>query len=84
LDKAEAISVLKELFIVCPEIGQAVFVSLDPVKTNENAQRLYKIRLGMYLDKQLRDCMENVLAAHKLNIAGGRDLVTIYRATVLC
>jgi len=78
VDKAEAIAVLKELFAVCPEIGQAVFVSLDPDNVNANSKGFYKIRLQLNLDSHLRDCITKILNAHKLEMTETKDLAIIY------
>lgn len=78
MDKAEAIAVLKELFAVCPEIGQAVFVSLDPDNVNVNSKGLYKIRLRINLDRDLKDCIAKILGTHKLEMTETKDFAIIY------
>ena len=78
MDKSEAIAVLRELFSVCPELGQAVFVSLDPDNLNAKSKDLYKIRLRINLDRELRDCITKVLESHKLEMIETQDLAVIY------
>lgn len=78
MDKAEAIAVLRELFAGCPEIGQAVFVSLDPDNVNANSKGFYKIRLQINLDSNFRDCITKILKAHKLEMSETKDLAIIY------
>ena len=73
MDKAEALAVLRELFAVCPEIGQAVFVSVDP-----DSKGFCKIRLRMNLDSELKDCIKKVLGARKLELIETKDLAIIY------
>ena len=82
MDKAEAIAVLRELFAVCPEIGQAVFVSLDPDNVFARSKNFYKISLRINLDGQLRDCITKVLDTHELEMTETKDLAIIHRATV--
>ncbi len=72
MDKTEAIAVLRELFVACPEIGQAVFVSLDP-----DSKGFCKIRLKINLDSDLKDCFTKILKAHKLEITETKDLLAI-------
>ena len=78
MDKAEAIAVLRELFAACPEIGQAVFVSLDPDNVFARSKNFYKISLRINLDGQLRDCITKVLESHKLEMVETKDLAVIY------
>jgi len=82
VDKAEAINVLREVFVVCPEIGNADFVSLDPENASENSSEMYKIRLRIKLDSQLIDCVQKILDARKLKITETKDLVVISRPNV--
>jgi len=82
VNKTEAIEVLKEIFAVCPEIGQAVFVSLDPDNVYTKSKNVYRIRLRINLDVQLRDCIKKVLDTHKLEMIETKDLAIIYRPTV--
>lgn len=82
MNKTEAIEVLKEIFAVCPEIGQAVFVSLDPDNVYTKSKNVYRIRLRINLDVQLRDCIKKVLDTHKLEMIETKDLAIIYRPTV--
>ena len=76
MDKAEAIAVLKELFAVCPEIGQACFVSIDP-DSNIKPKGSYKIRLGINLDGH-RDCIKKILDAHKLDLTENEEMTIIH------
>ena len=82
MEKAEAIAVLRELFVVCPEIGTAVFVSLDHHKTDLSENRLYKIRLGMNFDNRTKDCISKVLDDHKLKMIETNNSATIFRSAV--
>jgi hypothetical protein len=77
LDKAEAIAVLKELFAVCPEIGQACFVSIDP-DSSIKPKGSYTIRLGINLDGQHRDCIKKILDAHKLELTENEEMTIIH------
>ena len=78
MDKTEAIAILKELFVVCPEIGQAVFVSLDPDIVDEKANGSCKIRMRIDLDNELRDRIKNFLCVRKLELTETRGLSVIF------
>ena len=76
MDKAEAIAVLREIYSVCPQIGNADFVSLDYFTVNSKG--FFRIRLRVSLDDQSRIEIQPVLDAHKLEMRRARDLVDIY------
>jgi hypothetical protein len=78
LDKAETIAVLKELFAVCPEIGQAVFVSLDLDNIDVKSMGFYKITLRLNLDNELKAGLKKFLEARKLKFMETKDLAVIY------
>ena len=75
MNKAEAITVLREIFTVCPEIGNADFVSVDYI--NVNSQGVYRIRLRVNLDSQSKTLIKPILDAHKLEMTHTKDLVDI-------
>jgi hypothetical protein len=78
LDKAEALTVLKELFAACPEIGQACFVSIDPDRSSVKPKGSYKIRLGINFDSQHRDSIKKILDTHKLELTEKEDMTIIH------
>ena len=78
MNKAEAIAVLRELFAVCPELGNADFVSLDPDDVNVNSKGVYKIRLRVNLDEQSKSTIKPILDSYKLEISQAQDLIVIY------
>jgi hypothetical protein len=82
LDKAEALAVLKELLAVCPEIGQACFVSIDPDSSSVKSKGSYKIRLGINFDGQLRDCLKKILDAHRLEFTEKEGMTIIYSRNI--
>lgn len=79
MEKAEAITVLREILTACPEIGNADLVSLDIDNESVNLKGLYKITLRVNLDSQLRDCVQKILGTHKLKMTETKDLVVVYR-----
>jgi len=77
LDKSEAINILRELFSVCPEIGNADFVSLDNVKYNSKS--ICRLRLKVDLDNRSKTAIRPILKAHKLEMKITENLVDIFR-----
>lgn len=75
MDKAEAIAVQRELFAVCPEIGQAVSVSLDP---DSRGLSLHYQIANEHFDSNLKDCVTKILNARKLEMIETKDLAIIY------
>ena len=82
MNKVEAITVLREIFTMCPEIGRADFVSLDPDNVSANPQGFYKIRLRVNLEKNSKQAIKAILNKHKLELMETKDLVVIYRPHV--
>ncbi len=82
LDKAEAIVVLRKIFAVCPEIGNADFVSLDPDNANVPSKGVCKIRLRINLDNQSILTIKPVLDSHKLEMTQTKDSIIIHSPTV--
>jgi hypothetical protein len=78
LDKAEAITVLREISTVCPEMGYVDFVSLDP----DDSKGSYKIRMKTSFGCQSTECMQKILDARKLKMTQKKDLTIIYRPIV--
>jgi hypothetical protein len=67
---------------VCPEIGRADFVSLDPDNVSANPQGFYKIRLRVNLEKNSKQTIKAILNKHKLELTETKGLVVIYRPHV--
>jgi len=76
VEKAEVIEILREIYAVCPEIGNADFVSVDHI--NVNSRGFYRVRLRVNLDNQSRIAIKPILDAHKLEMTHSKDLVDIY------
>ena len=76
MNRTEAVAVLREICTVCPQIGNAEFVSVDYI--NVNSQGFYRIRLKVNLDDQSKNAMKPILDFHNLEMAQTKDLLDIY------
>jgi len=76
VEKTEVIAVLREIYAVCPEIGNADFVSVDYI--NVNSRGFYRVRLRVKLGNQSETAIKPILDAHKLEMTHKKDLVDIY------
>ena len=76
MDKNEVIAILREIYSVCPEIGNASFVSVDYI--NANSQGFYRIRLRVNLDIPSKSVIKPVLDAHELEMTCTKDFIDIY------
>ena len=82
LDKAEAITVLREINTVCPEFGySANFVSIDPDegKISKDSNGFYKLRIKCDIDVSSKNAIKLILDSHKLEMTETNGLITIYR-----
>ena len=82
MDKAEAVAVLREIFILCPELERSDYVSLDADNGKKNSKGFYKIRLRVNLDNEEKNAIQPILDVHKLEITQNKDLITICSQTV--
>ena len=79
MNKAEAITVLREIFAASPEIGHADFVSIDPENPSVKSNVSYMIRLRINLDRKSKEAVKVILDKHKLEMTEIKDLLVIHR-----
>ena len=78
MDKTEAMAILRDVFTVCPEIGNAEFISLDIDNLSVNLKcYLLRIRLWVDLDGQSRTLIKPILDAHKVQMTQTKNLIII-------
>lgn len=80
MNKAEAVTLLREIFRVCPNLSRSDFVSLDPDNVDINSKGFYKIRLRINMDDEEKATIKPILDAHKLEMTQTKDFTIIYRS----
>ncbi|HMK94122.1 MAG TPA: hypothetical protein VK536_01855 [Candidatus Limnocylindrales bacterium] len=76
MDKAEITAILREIYRLCPEIGNASFVSVDYIHANSHG--FYRVRLRVNLNDPSIGVIKPVLDAHELEMTCTKDFVDIH------
>jgi hypothetical protein len=81
MNKAEALAVLHEIYMACPEFRGSNIERIDPnlAKISILQGGLYELRVKCNLDNDSRDIIKPILETHKLEMTETKDSITIYR-----
>ena len=75
MDRAEALSVLHEIFEACKESIVMNSISLDDAQISPHQK--VKIKINCNLDNASKQCIEPILKKHKLLLKESEAFVTI-------
>ena len=82
MKKTEAMTVLHEIYMVCPEFRNSDNVErLDPAlaKISVLPNGFYELRVRCELDDESREAIKPILDAHKLAMTETKDSINIFR-----
>ena len=82
MDKAEAMSVLHEIYMACPEFKNSDRNErLDPAiaKISSLPNGFYELRIRCELDDESRGAIKPILEAHKLIMTEAENSIKIFR-----